>query len=356
MKYLKDIEKFVENKVVFCGIDVHERDNQLCYFCDGEVLERVVVGSEAERIISHTRKTYGNAKLVRFVYEAGFSGFHIYRKLVSSGYDCTITPPSRIPRMGDKVKTDKRDAMKLARFHSGGLLKHVWVPPLRIESDRQYVRLRGRTVKKLSRVKGQIKSHLKLEGKKWSKEEGGCWTRRYMFWLEGLEFSDESFRLILDEYILEYQFLRNRIAELTRRIKELSKREAYRSQYKLLTSCRGVGLITAMTFLLEIWDMSRFHSTEAFGSYIGMTPSQHSSGSHVRLGHITREGNSRVRKVLVECAWTVIRYDPFLRDKYLRIKSKGSNGKKAIVAVARSLAIRLRSCLLNEENYVIGVC
>jgi len=356
MKYLKDIERFVENKVVFCGIDVHESDNKLCYYCDGEVLEKTVVGSEAERIMNHTRKTYSKSKGVRFVYEAGFSGFYLYRKLKSFGYDCMVTPPSRIPRMGDKVKTDRRDAQKLAQFHAGGLLKEVWVPPLRIESDRQYVRLRDRSVKKLSRVKGQIKSHLKLTGKKWNKANGGYWTKRYMAWLSGLTFEDESLGLILEEYVLEYNFLRKRVAELTRRIKALSRSEAYRSRYKILTSCRGVGLITAMTYLLEIWDFRRFGSVEQFGSYLGLTPSQHSSGSKVRLGHITREGNARIRKVLVESAWTVIRHDPFLRDKYLRIKSKGTNGKKAIVAVARSLSIRLRRCLLNEEPYVTGVC
>lgn len=356
MKYLQDIERFVESKVVFCGIDVHESDNKLCYYCDGEVLEKTVVGPEAERIASHTRAKYAQAKSVRFVYEAGFSGFYLYRKLKTYGYDCIVTPPSRIPRMGDKVKTDKRDAMKLAQFHAGGLLKSVWVPPLSIESDRHYVRLRDRLVKKQSRVKGQIKSHLKLTGNKWDKEKGGCWTKAYVNWLKQLTFPEESLRLILDEYILEYEFIRSRVTALTVRIRGLSRSEAYRSRYKLLTSCRGVGLITGMTYLLEIWDFSRFGSTEEFGSYLGLTPSQHSSGEKVRLGHITREGNSRIRKVLVESAWTVIRHDPFLRDKYLRIKSRGTNGKKAIVAVARSLAIRLRRCLLNEEMYVAEVC
>ena len=181
--------------------------------------------------------------------------------------------------MADKVKTDKRDAEKLARYYSAGLLKRVYVPPLSVESDRQ---------------------------------------------------------------LKEYRFLRERIADLTREVKRLSRSESYSKEYKRLSSCKGVGLITGMTFLLEVYDMERFGSPEEFGSCLGLTPSQHSSGEHVRHGHITREGNARVRRVLVESAWTVIRHDAFLRAKYDRIRMKGSNGKKAIVAVARSLAIRLR--------------
>jgi transposase len=356
MKYLKDIEKFVENKTVFCGIDVHLSHWDLCYYCEGEELEKIRIEGEAGKVVSHTRRQYGLSRCVRFVYEAGFTGFHLYRELSSLGYDCMITPPNRIPRMEDKVKTDKRDAKKLAQYHAGGLLRRVYVPPFSVESDRQVLRLRDRHIKKLVRVKSQIKSFLNLYGLKWPKTNGGSWTRRYMSWLEGLEFEESSLRYILDEYLSEYYFFRKKLADMTRRVRALSRSEAYSSHFKRLVTCRGVGLITAMTFLLELYDMGRFSSVEKFGSYLGLTPSQHSSGDRVRLGHITREGNSRIRKLLVESAWTVIRHDPFLREKYNRIKLKGTNGKKAIVAVARSLAIRLRRCLLNEEPYVIGMC
>jgi len=111
-----------------------------------------------------------------------------------------------------------------------------------------------------------------------------------------------------------------------------------------------------MTFLLELYDIIRFTSAEKLSSYVGLTPSQYSSGSHIRLGHITREGNAHIRRVLVECAWTVIRHEPFLREKYNRIRAKGINGKKAIVAVARSLAVRLRRCLVDEVPYEVGMC
>jgi transposase len=294
--------------------------------------------------------------MVRFVYEAGFSGFHLYRQLLAHDYECIVTPPNRVPQTNDKVKTDKRDAQKLAQYLASGILKRVYVPPLAAEADRQIIRLRKSSQKKLTRVKNQIKSFLNLHSIKWSSDNGNSWSKKYLSWLESLEFEFPNQRLIVDEYLNEYHFLRDQIAKLTRQLREMSKQDRYSTNFKRLVSCKGVGLITAMTFLLELHELLRFPSAEKFCSYLGLTPSQFSTGDHKRLGHITREGNAHVRCVLVEAAWTVIRHDPILREKYDRIRAKGTNGKKAIVAVARSLAVRLRRCLLDDIDYVIGVC
>jgi transposase len=356
MQTMKNIEKFVENKMVFCGIDVHKNHWNLCYYSDDQILEKCRIQGDWNKLQNHTSRQYSSARQVRFVYEAGFSGFYLQRKLTTSGYDCMITPPNRVPHLGNKVKTDKRDAQKLAQCLAGGFLKSVYVPPKSVEADRQLLRLRHRTQKKLTRVKNQIKSYLHLNGIFWPKGNGNKWTKRYLAWLSELTFENETDRFVLEEYLNEYRYLRTRIAILTRRLRAISSDKAYEAHYKRLKSCKGVGLITAMTYLLELYDLHRFASGEKLSSYLGMTPSQFSSGKHVRLGHITREGNSHVRRVLVESAWTVIRHDPMLKEKYDRIRAKGSNGKKAIVAVARSLALRLRACMLNEEPYGIGVC
>ena len=356
MRTLENTKKFVKNKMVFCGIDVHKHHWNLCYFCDGMVVEKLCIESNFVKLLKHTKKIYSTARNIKFVYEAGFSGFHLHRQLTAHNYDCTVTPPNRVPQSGDKVKTDKRDSAKLAKYLASGLLKKVYVPSLSAESDRQILRLRKDNQKKLTRVKNQIKSYLNLYGIRWPRENGNKWTKKYITWLNNLEFEVSSQSDIIAEYLSEYHFLRDKIATRTRRLREMSKQDTYNKRYKRLVSCKGVGLLTAMTFLLELYDLTRFPSAEKFCSYLGLTPSQYSSGDHVRLGHITREGNTHVRCVLVESAWTVIRYDPFLKEKYDRIRAKGTNGKKAIVAVARSLAVRLRRCLLDETDYVIGVC
>jgi len=356
MEYFKDIERFVENKTVFCGIDVHREHWNLCFMCDGQVIEKIKMAVRFSQLLHHLNTKYKLAGRIRLVYEAGFSGFHLQRQLTASGYDCVITPPNRIPSYHDKVKTDKRDAQKLVQYFSGGLLKEVFIPPLSYESDRQILRLRHDYQKKLTRVKTQIKSFLFLRGIQKPDNLCSYWSKKYVTWLSGLEFEYTGFFMTLSSYLAEYKFYRLQLANLTRQLRSLSRRDAYNRQFQLLTTCPGIGLITAMTFLLELSDIVRFPSAEHFSSYLGLTPSQYSSGTHVRLGHITREGNSHVRRVLVESAWTVIRYDPFLRAKYDRIRSKGTNGKKAIVAVARSLAVRLRRCLLDEAAYLATSC
>lgn len=355
MKALENIIKFVTGKIVFCGIDIHKDNWKLCYFCDGIVVEKLSIGSDYHLLVRHTERFYQTAHTVKFIYEAGFSGYHLYRRLSENNYECTVTPPNRVPGTNKKVKTDKIDAEKLAKYHAAGLLKNVYVPSLTMESDRQILRLRGSFNKNLTRVKNQIKSFLKLHGHYWHTADGSRWSRKYVLWLQSLEFELPTQRIIMDEYLKEFQHLRSRVAELTRMLRAMSRQEAYHKNYKILVACRGIGLITAMTFLLELCDILRFPSTEDFASYLGLTPSQYSSGEHVNLGHITREGNAHVRCALVESAWTVIRYDPVLREKYNRIRAKGTNGKKAIVAVARSLAVRLRRCLLDQTDYVVGI-
>lgn len=355
MEYFKDIKTFVVSKHVFCGIDIHFGHWNLCFVCDGEVVEKTKIPNSYETLNMRLSK-YSQARKVSIVYEAGFSGFWLYRRLTSDNYDCIVTPPSKMPKSDNKVKTDKRDAQKLAFYLSAALLKVVYVPPPDIESDRRVVRRRAQLVKKQTRAKNHIKSFLHLHGLKTPEDIKTNWSKLYLAWLEELIFDYESDIFTLSQLIRNYRRIREDLAEVTRYLRMFSRSEKYQENYKRITSARGVGLITAMTFLLEIFDFGRFAKEDDFSSYLGMTPSQYSSGDKVRLGHITRQGNSNLRRVLIESAWTVIKHDPHLREKYDRIKARGTNGKKAIVAVARSLAVRLRRCILDETEYVIGVC
>ena len=139
---MKDIKYFVKGKNIFCGVDIHKEHWSICYFCDGEVVERLHIQGDFQRLKEHTETWYGSSNSVQFVYEAGFSGFWLHRSLTESGYECIITPPSRIPSSPDKVKTDKKDAKKLAQYLAGGLLKKIYVPPPSVEADRQLLRFR----------------------------------------------------------------------------------------------------------------------------------------------------------------------------------------------------------------------
>ncbi len=356
MRYLKDISRFVENKVVFVGMDVHKKDWSLCFYCDGEVVEQQRILSRYELLHQLLLRRYSSAREIRLVYEAGFSGFWLYRRLTADGYDCMVTPPALIPKTHSKVKTDRRDARQLAQLLAADLLKAVYVPPAEIESDRRVVRHRAGLVKKITGIKNSISALLHLHGIEKPAAIKTRWSGGYIHWLKDLTLSNDTDRFLLDQQLLTLQWHRDQLSILTRRLRTLSGSEPYRAMYERVSSARGVGLITAMTFILEIYDFGRFANVGEFNSYLGMTPSQHSSGEHTHLGHITRQGNAHLRRVLVESAWTVIRHDPHLRAKYERLKSRGQNGKKAIVAVARSLAVRLRRCVLDKVDYEVAIC
>jgi transposase len=355
MDYLKDIKSFVRSKLVFCGIDIHHNHWNLCFICDGELVEKIRIQSRYDILKSRLLR-YEDARQIRLVYEAGFSGYWLYRRLVADGYECIVTPPSKLLKTGDRVKTDKRDAQFLASYLSSGHLKSVYVPPAEVEADRRIVRRRAQLVKRQTRAKNQIKSFLHLQGIRTPDNIKTSWSNRYLQWLEHIRFEYESDNYTLEHLIRSYRIIRQDVAEITRCLRRLSSSNKYRTEYKRITSARGVGLVTAMTFLLEIHNFTRFMNERHFASYLGLTPAQYSSGDKIRLGHITRQGNPNLRRVLTESAWTVIRYDPHLKEKYDRIRKQGANGKKAIVAVARSLAIRLRRCLLDKTDYVLGVC
>jgi transposase len=352
---MKDTKKFVAGKAVFCGMDIHKTHWDICFLCDGMVVEQIHILGTYARLYDHIQRNYTSARSLQFVYEAGFSGFWLCRRLISDGFSCIVTPPSRIPKTPGRMKTDKTDALKLAQYLSAGVLKQVYVPPASIESDRQITRKRLSFVRKKTAMMNEIKSFLFLHNIEKPVSMATSWSKAYHVWLEGLEFQSPNDRFVLDTMLSQYRHIRQELASLTKRLREMSRSESYQDSFRRLTACRGVGLITAMTFLLEAHDVSRFSNSSKFGGFIGITPGQQSSGENVRLGSITHEGNPYLRRVLVESAWTVIRHDPHLRAKYNRIRAKGTNGKKAIVAVARSLAIRLRRCLLDGVPYEMGI-
>lgn len=354
MKYYNKISQFVAHKQVFCGMDVHDKQWTIAFFCDGEILEKTQIQPQYEALLTHL-ETYQNARSIRFVYEAGFSGFVLYRQLIEDGYSCIVTPPSRIPSINQKVKTDKRDAAKLAAWLAAGLLKSVYVPPENVESDRRVIRRRAQLAKIQTRAKNQISAFLKLFGLYPPEDVNTRWSKKHLNWLENITFEHASDAFTFKQLLQSYHNIRQELCEANQFLRQLSQYPHYHKNFEIICSVRGIGLITAMTFLFELYDISRFKNTNTFSSYLGMTPSQFSTGTHTRLGHITREGNAHLRRVLVESSWTVIRHDPILRDKYNRLRARGTNGKKAIVAVARSLAVRLRRCLLDQTPYVIGV-
>lgn len=339
------------SKEIFIGIDVHENSYSVSVFFEKEELLNQRYPSDTR----HLKKLLDRYSSFRIhaVYEAGPFGYTLYDWLKAQGVAVIVTPPSKIPEMpGDFVKTDKRDARKLAHLLSGGLLKAVSVPERQKREDRDLLRTRDQQSEMRRRIFLQIGSKLRFHGIPIRcRRLISVKNRKEIVNYPGMS---NSLRTALACLLSDYDHYTQALQRIRREVVILSESPAYTEALTILQSIPGVGLLTALNFLLELPDMSRFASNEHIGSYLGLTSSEYSSGESQHQGHITRCGNSRLRKLLVQCSWRLIAGDAVMKRCYERIKRR-RGGKRAIVAIARKLSGRMRTILLRKEPYQVGL-
>lgn len=342
----------VRGKEVFVGIDVHKESWQVTARVGGEELFHGRIASEY-RILRKVLDRFQGGK-IRVAYEAGPCGFGLHDQLRGDGVEVIVVPPSLIPiESGNKVKTDKRDSRKLARLLEGNLLKRVYVLSEEDRADRELLRTRRQMVEHRNDVARQIKSKLLFHGMRCPFSGKGGWSKGFIRWIKDLNWEWGAVKVSFQSLIELYEYLTGQILDLNRKVAELSRTDKYRPRVKLLRSVPGIGVLIAMEILVEIQDVARFQRADELASYLGLTPSEFSTGQHIRQGRITRCGNKRVRTCLVESSWHLITKDPWMRRKYDRLK-QWKGGKRAIIAIARTLIIRIRRILLNQEPYVVG--
>jgi transposase len=344
----------VRDKEVFIGVDVHRESWHVTARTEGEEVFHGGIPSQYHAL----RKLMDHFKgcRIKVAYEAGPCGFWLYDRLTEGGIETIVVPPSLIPiESGNKVKTDKRDSRKLAQLLEGNMLKRVYVLTEEDRVDRELLRTRRQIVEHRNDVARQIKSKLLFYGIRSPFAPKYGWGRNYLQWLRGLELPREGLKACFESLIELYEYLSDQLLKMNQRVKELSQSSKYRQRLKFLCSVPGIGTLIAMEILVELQDVGRFKRTEELASYIGLTPSEFSTGQYVRQGRVTRCGNKRVRTCLVESSWILITKDPLMRLKYNKLKAmKGA--KRAIIAIARKLMIRIRRILLNNEPYVVGGC
>jgi transposase len=292
---------------------------------------------------------------IKVAYGAHPCGFWLYGRLIQDAKEVIVVPPSLIPvESGNKVKTDKRDSRKLAKLLESNMLKRVYVLTEEDRADRELLRTRRQVLEHRDDVARQIKSKLLFHGVL-SPLPTDRWTKGYIRWLQELTFEREVLRVSFKSLVELYEYLTGQLMKLNKEVIELSRGKRYLHRVKLLRSVPGIGTLVAMELLVELSEIGRFRRADELASYIGLTPSEFSTGQYVRQGRITRCGNKRVRICLVESSWILIQKDPLMRLKYNKLKAmKGA--KRAIIAIARHLIIRIRRILLNNEPYVLGVC
>jgi transposase len=350
---MANVEKdFAKGKPIYVGIDVHKRDWAVTVLCQGEELYQATVVPDPAALVRLLRRF--EASEVHTVYEAGPTGYWLHDSLVEAGFDSMVTPPSLVPRIGGRVKTDRRDSRKLASMLAGGFLRRIHVLSAEERAHRQLLRTRNQIEHHRRQTQNQIKSLLLFHGKRAPATLRERWTEAHVHWMERLSWEHPALKTSLEAMLATYRYLTEQYKGLTQELERLAMTEKYRDRAALLTHIPGIGIFTAMAILVELQDIERFRRADQLASYLGLTPSQHSSGERIRMGHITRCGNYEVRTRLVESSWTLIRYDAGAKATYERIKHQTGSGRKAITAIARRLALRIRRVLLDRVPYQLS--
>jgi len=354
----------MQNKVRFLGLDVHADTIAVAIAePNGEVRSLGTIANRAESIRKMVKKL-GTVDQLRACYEAGPTGYVLYWQLAELGVNCEVIAPTLVPvKAGDRVKTDRRDAERLARSHRSGDLTAVWVPDAGSEALRDLVRAREAAKQDQLRARHRLSKFLLRSGQR-PAQGMKAWTQPYMIWVKQIRFAQvaqESTRL---DYLTEVEHMGERVLRLEKAITEAVKLASPELQevVKDLQALRGIAQISAVTIAAELGNISRFEGARQLMGYSGAVPSEDSSGKRLKRGSITKTGNAHLRRIAVEAAWSYrLRpgVGPALRKRqegvpeevkeiawkaqhrlhkrYMKLSAAGKDRRKIITAVGREL-------------------
>ena len=355
-KERKMLEYIAKGEKVFIGLEDSLKTWKLCVRVNGMVVHEPSFQADYS-VLKQYLNNYPQCE-IHVVYESGFRGFSIYDKLVADGYDCIVTPAHTLlqPKC-NKVKTDKSDARLLAYALEHDGCKACAVPDKERRGERQLCRTLTTITNQVRAFRARIKQELYFHDIQieFGDEDSKTWTKAAFRKLRNLKLDAElklSFDTLLD--ILETLWEKQKI--LDAKVKNIMKKERYNVAYNIGKTLPGIGSLTCARLLLELGDnMQRFHSGAAIAQFVGLATSEYSSGETIRRGRITGMGNKYIRAWLIESAWIAKRKDPALGQFFSEVLKNCGSKKKAIVAVARKLIVRFRSCILNNEPYILCV-
>ena len=295
-----------QDTAVFIGLDTSKLKISVAVAEEGRQGEVRFVGDIAntpEAVRRLVTKLAGRYRRLALCYEAGPTGYGLYRQITALGHECAVIAPSLIPkRPGERVKTNRRDAVTLARLHRAGELTRIWVPDPDHEAVRELVRAREAAMEELRRTRQHLQSFLLRHGRIFPGRKP--WTRAHARWLAELGFEHPAQYLVLREYRQAIADAATRLERLTMQVTEIAATWSMAPVVAAYQALRGVALLTAITFVAEIGDIRRFESPRQLMAYLGLVPAERSTGERVWRGSITKAGNTRARRVLIEGAWT----------------------------------------------------
>lgn len=350
---------------IYVGLDVHKDSIAVAYASEDRGAEVVALGPIGPRqsdIDALIRKLQAKGAALVFVYEAGPCGYWLYRYLSRRGFACHVVAPSLIPRpAGDRVKTDRRDAMTLARLMRSGDLRAIYVPQVEDEALRDLSRGREDALDDLKRSKRRLKSFLLRQDIRY--EGRANWNAAHLRWIARVVCPTPAQQIVFQEYVRAVTEQQERVQRLQQELQEAVTSWRLYPVVEALQALRGVELTGAIILLAELGDLTRFDNPRQLMSYLGLTPSEHSSGGRRRQGGITKAGNGHARRALVEGAWAyrypakVSRHLQLRLEKvpaeiqaiswkaqvrlcrrYRQLTARGKHVNQVVVAIAREMA------------------
>lgn len=289
----------------YVGMDVHKETIAVATAKEGrgEAVYYGEIPNTAEAIRKLVKKVVSNGERVSFCYEAGPCGYEVYRQLIDLGQKCDVVAPSLIPKKsGNRVKTDRRDAKTLTRLHRAGELTPVWVPDKEQEAVRDLTRAREDMKAMERHAKQRLGAFLLRHGKRYPGRS--TWTQAHFRWLEGIKFEIPAQQIVFQEYVDTVKQMERRVAAMEEEMRYAMEGWSLAPVVTGLMALRGVDIITAMTVVAELGDISRFDSPRQLMAHLGLVPSENSSGARRQRGKITKTGNGHARRVLIEASWS----------------------------------------------------
>jgi transposase len=348
---------------LFVGMDVHKDSIDVALAEEaGEVRHYGRISGDMHALACVVRKLESLGRSLVFVYEAGPCGFGIYRMLRARGHECWVVAPSNTPRrVRDRIKTDRRDSVKLAGLARAGELTPIHVPDAVDEAMRDLVRAREDAVAMQRQVRHRLAALLLRNDIRYAGKT--AWTEAHRRWIARLSLPSTPQRIAFEEYVAAVREATERVARLTRAMEQELAQWRWQPVVRALQACRGIQLIHAVRIVAELGELSRFSHPRELMAYLGLIPSENSSGDRRFQGSITKAGNGSARRALIEAAWAyqhapavspviarrqtglpkaaiAIAWQAQLRlcARFRRLSARGLNRNKVVVAIARELA------------------
>jgi transposase len=340
----------------YVGMDVHKETIAVAIAKGGrgDAVYYGEIPNNAEAIKKLVKKVTSDGESVSFCYEAGPCGYEIYRQLIDLGQRCDVVAPSLIPKKsGDRVKTDRRDANTLTRLNRAGELTPVWVPDKEQEAMRDLTRAREDMKAMEGHAKQRLGAFLLRHGKKYPGKSK--WTQAYFRWLEGIKFEIPVQQIVFQEYVDTVKQMKERVAEMEQEMRHAMGGWSLAPVVTGLMALRGVDIITAMTVVAELGDISRFDTPRQLMAHLGLVPSEYASGARRQRGGITKTGNGHARRVLIEASWSYRL--PARKTAHLQRRA----GKTSAVVQAIAWKAQKRLCkrywyLINKGKLPVEAC